>query len=64
MKVEAFDFDLPGECIAQRPARPRDKAKLLKVEGGLGDFHVGDLPTWKSQNRCTPRGTEVWYSWS
>jgi S-adenosylmethionine:tRNA ribosyltransferase-isomerase len=44
MKVDAFDFDLPGEFIAQRPARPRDKAKLLKVESGLGDFRVGDLP--------------------
>ena len=44
MKVDAFDFDLPGEFIAQRPARPRDSARLLKVEGGLGDYHVGDLP--------------------
>ena len=44
MKVEAFDFDLPGDFIAQRPARPRDSARLLKVDGGLGDFHVGDLP--------------------
>ena len=44
MKVDAFDFDLPVEFIAQRPARPRDKAKLLKVDGGLGDFHAGDLP--------------------
>ncbi len=44
MKVEAFDFDLPGAFIAQRPARPRDSARLLMVEGGLGDSHVGDLP--------------------
>ena len=44
MKVDAFDFDLPGEFIAQRPARPRDSARLLKVDGDLGDFHVGDLP--------------------
>ena len=44
MKVDAFDFDLPGEFIAQRPARPRDSARLLKVAGGFGDFNVGDLP--------------------
>ena len=37
MKVEAFDFDLPGDFIAQRPARPRASARLLKVAGGLGE---------------------------
>jgi len=37
MKVSAFDFHLPEENIALRPARPRDSAKLLQVSG-QGDF--------------------------
>ena len=33
MRVDLFDFDLPPERIALRPARPRDSARLLLVEG-------------------------------
>ena len=47
MRVDLFDFDLPPENIALRPARPRDAARLLLVPGSagaLGDFHVRDLP--------------------
>ena len=33
MRVDLFDFDLPQERIALRPARPRDSARLLVVEG-------------------------------
>mgnify|MGYP005634840165 FL=1 len=46
MKVDLFDFDLPTECIAQQPARPRDSAKLLHVpsDGKLADLSVRDLP--------------------
>ena len=33
MKVEQFDFDLPTDRIALRPARPRDAARMLVVEG-------------------------------
>ena len=45
MKTADFDFALPPERIAQAPARPRDSARLLRVEGGtLGDFIVRDLP--------------------
>ncbi len=44
MKVDQFDFDLPAERIALRPARPRDAARLLIVEGGrLSDRGVADL---------------------
>ena len=35
MKVDLFDFALPEENIALRPARPRDSARLLLVDGGL-----------------------------
>lgn len=45
MRVEAFDFVLPPDRIALRPARPRDCAKLLLVEGDrMSDRQVLDLP--------------------
>ena len=45
MIVDLFDFELPPERIALRPARPRDSARLLKVEGGsIEDRQVLDLP--------------------
>jgi cyclophilin family peptidyl-prolyl cis-trans isomerase len=41
MRVDLFDFDLPPDRIALRPARPRDSARLLLVEGeGLSDQRV------------------------
>jgi S-adenosylmethionine:tRNA ribosyltransferase-isomerase len=45
MRVDLFDFDLPSERIALRPARPRDSARMLLVEGEkLYDRNVLDLP--------------------
>jgi S-adenosylmethionine:tRNA ribosyltransferase-isomerase len=45
MRVDLFDFDLPADRIALRPARPRDSARLLLVEGNeLADRTVTDLP--------------------
>jgi S-adenosylmethionine:tRNA ribosyltransferase-isomerase len=45
MRVDDFDFDLPRELIADRPASPRDAARLLHVAGGtLADLGVRDLP--------------------
>ncbi|MFN3591515.1 MAG: S-adenosylmethionine:tRNA ribosyltransferase-isomerase, partial [Thermaurantiacus sp.] len=45
MKVSDFDFTLPEERIALRPACPRDSARLLKVlPGALSDHVVRDLP--------------------
>ena len=45
MRVADFDFDLPAERIALRPARPRDSARLLEVEGALiSDHQVLELP--------------------
>ena len=45
MDVSLFDFDLPDELIALRPASPRDSARLLVVceDGGLEHAHVRDL---------------------
>ncbi len=44
MRVDAFDFDLPREAIATRPARPRDSARLLDLTAGLAHRSVADLP--------------------
>ena len=46
MRVDLFDFDLPEDRIALRPARPRDSARLLVVRPGqtLADRGVLDLP--------------------
>ena len=46
MDVGLFDFALPPERIALRPARPRDAARMLVVrgEGALEDRGVADLP--------------------
>jgi len=47
MRVDLFDFELPPERIALRPARPRDAARMLVVAGEdapLVDAAVRDLP--------------------
>ena len=45
MRVDVFDFELPQDRIALRPARPRDSARLLRVEGGdISDHRVLELP--------------------
>ena len=52
MRVDLFDFDLPPERIALRPARPRDAARMLVVPGSgpFADATVRDLP------QCLRRG--------
>jgi S-adenosylmethionine:tRNA ribosyltransferase-isomerase len=46
MRVDLFDFDLPPERIALRPASPRDSARLLTVDArAFGDHVVSDLPS-------------------
>lgn len=50
MRVDLFDFDLPEDNIALRPASPRDSARFLVVnpngEPTLLDKHVTDLPSF------------------
>jgi S-adenosylmethionine:tRNA ribosyltransferase-isomerase len=48
VRVDAFDYHLPEELIALRPARPRDAARLLVVDPGarepFADKSILDLP--------------------
>jgi S-adenosylmethionine:tRNA ribosyltransferase-isomerase len=46
VRVDLFDFELPTERIALRPANPRDAARMLLVpaHGELADRTVRDLP--------------------
>ncbi|MDA5193241.1 tRNA preQ1(34) S-adenosylmethionine ribosyltransferase-isomerase QueA [Govanella unica] len=47
MRVDLFDFDLPKERIALRPASPRDSARCLVVRGEtLDDRIMRDLPEY------------------
>ncbi|NBC19751.1 MAG: tRNA preQ1(34) S-adenosylmethionine ribosyltransferase-isomerase QueA [Alphaproteobacteria bacterium] len=48
MDLSSFDFELPEERIALRPADPQDSARLLVVhgDGRLEDGWVLDLPDW------------------
>ncbi len=50
MRVDDFDFQLPDDNIALRPADPRDSAKLLVVNGGengqLQDSIVSSLSSF------------------
>ena len=44
MRLTDFDFPLPQERIALRPAEPRDSARLLELTAqGLTDWTVRDL---------------------
>ncbi|MEM1386116.1 MAG: tRNA preQ1(34) S-adenosylmethionine ribosyltransferase-isomerase QueA [Pseudomonadota bacterium] len=47
MKLSDFDFALPQERIATRPARPRSSARLLAAgPDWLDDARAIDLPRW------------------
>ena len=46
MNVSLFDFDLPAERIALRPAEPRDSARMMVVreDGDVAHARIRDLP--------------------
>ena len=45
MKLDAFDYSLPAEKIATKPADPRESARLLDLSGvGITDRHISDMP--------------------
>ena len=48
MRTDLFDFELPPENIALRPAQPRESARMLVVQGDgvLRDHTIAELPHW------------------
>src|SRR5476651_1173018 len=53
MKTDLFDFDLPADRIALRPASPRDAARLLVVRpDALEDRSMADLPDLLRAGDC------------
>ncbi|MBI2717023.1 MAG: tRNA preQ1(34) S-adenosylmethionine ribosyltransferase-isomerase QueA [Rhizobiales bacterium] len=56
MRTSLFDFDLPPDRIALRPALPRDAARLLVVRPGqateLDDRRIADLPDLLQPGDC------------
>jgi len=54
MRVDAFDFTLPEDRIALRPATPRDSARLLVVapDGSRSHRRIYDLPELLNSGDC------------
>jgi S-adenosylmethionine:tRNA ribosyltransferase-isomerase len=49
MNIQEFDFDLPPELIAQRPAARRDDSRMMVVDrtaGRISHRMFRDLPDW------------------
>jgi len=61
MKLSDFDFDLPDDLIAVRPATPRSSARLLVADGtAIHDRVVTDLTDWlRSGDRLVLNDTRV-----
>ena len=61
MFLSDFDFDLPEELIATRPASPRSSARLLVAKGDkIYDSTVDNLPKFlKSGDRLVLNDTKV-----
>ncbi len=61
MKLSDFDFDLPENLIAVRPAQPRTAARLLLAQGDvISDLHVSDLiDVFKAGDRLVLNNTKV-----
>ena len=61
MKLSDFDFVLPENLIATRPARPRTSARLLLAEGdGIRDLLVRDLvEVFRKGDRLVLNNTRV-----
>jgi S-adenosylmethionine:tRNA ribosyltransferase-isomerase len=62
MDVSQFEFDLPDELIALRPASPRDAARMLVVrqDGAFEHARVADLPHYlESRDTLVVNDTKV-----
>ena len=53
MRVDDFDFELPEQHIALRPAEPRDSAKMLVVQSDeFIDSRVSELSNFLQEGDC------------
>ena len=55
MQTSTFDFALPADLIAQHPAEPRDRARLMVVERRTGRWEhrtFADLPDYPVRATC------------
>lgn len=55
MKIDAFDYNLPEELIAQKPADKRDESRLLVVhreDGRLEHKHFFDILDYLKEGDC------------
>ena len=61
MKLSDFDFDLPEDLIALRPANPRPSSRLLVARNGEKlDHHFYDLPRFlRAGDRLVLNDTKV-----
>ena len=61
MFLSDFDFELPEELIATRPASPRSSARLLVAKGNnINDSFMEDLPRFlRSGDRLVLNDTKV-----
>ena len=57
-RLSDYDFDLPDDLIATRPARPRSSARLLvATPGRIADRIVTDLPELLTGSPRDPEDT-------
>ena len=61
MKLSDFDFELPEQLIALRPAKPRPASRLLVAQNGVfEDQHFFDLPKYlRAGDRLVLNDTKV-----
>src|ERR1700742_1067978 len=62
MRTDLFDFELPADSIALRPASPRDSARMLVLQPGaaLRDQTVASLPQFlESGDQLVVNNTKV-----
>ena len=54
-RLADYDYELPGELIAQRPVAQRADARLMVIQRATGQIehaHVRDLPAWLTASDC------------
>lgn len=55
MKTDLFDYDLPGELIAQEPCEKRDSSRLMvldRASGSISHLRFSDLPGLLETGDC------------